>query len=261
MVNSPLVTFKQIFSKSVSLFSFISKGNTYPHAIALLYSSDGLPDIRLTEKKPVIKITPEILKLLSGAIVDIVIYGCRAIAEHCSVFEELYSALIGQKYLLREYDILSEIEHDYSLNRCTQETEPFLAKKFKLGRTTPGRENDCNNAVKFILEEHVMDVATSPVLTKHPSDEEILETASHCTSRLSPSDYWSISSRKMHKYVQVRSLVVIVLALLNQVSNILPYCKMYYTHLTSYINVSVYRQKWIYNKWMSFVNQLHFGKI
>jgi len=75
MVNSPLVTFKQNFSKSVSLFSFISNGNTYPRAIALLYSSGGLPDIRLTEKKPVIKITPEILKLLSGAIVDIVIYG------------------------------------------------------------------------------------------------------------------------------------------------------------------------------------------
>ena len=130
------------------------------------------------EKKPVSKITPEILKLLPGAIVDIVIYGRRAIAEHCSIFEELYSALIDQKYLLREYDIPSEIEHDYSLNRCTQETEPFLTKKFKLRRTTPGRENDCNNAVKLILEEHIMDVATSPVLTKHCSDEGILETNS-----------------------------------------------------------------------------------
>jgi len=74
--------------------------------------------------------------------VDMVVYGRRATSERCQIFEKLHQNFVNKAYVLREFDIPESLK-DYSLNRCTIDTSPFLPEKFKIGQRTPGAENDC----------------------------------------------------------------------------------------------------------------------
>lgn len=118
-VDSSWVTYRGKFTKKTpSLFGFFSNANIYPHAVALVYRHDGFPDIKLSEKRPYIKITSDIKQLISDTLVDMVVYGRRAVAEQCEIFEELHDDFRNQKYLLREFDVPTDSKKDYSLNRC-----------------------------------------------------------------------------------------------------------------------------------------------
>jgi len=95
-IDSPLVMFRQKYTSSTpTLFGFLNHANVHPHAIALLYSPDGLPSIKLSAEKPFIKITPDIKNLIKDKLVDLVVYGRRASSEQCDIFEEINPNFAG----------------------------------------------------------------------------------------------------------------------------------------------------------------------
>lgn len=205
-VNSKFVAFRQKCTRTPSLYSFLNNANVYPHAIALVSKPDGLPDIKLTDKSPYISLTPDIKKLISDNLKDIVVYGRRANAEKCDIFEELHTNFVNTQYILREFDVPTDIINDYSLNRCTSETASFMPEKFKLGRRTPKAENDCSGE-KFLLEKNIR-LLTSPVLTQYRYDpiqsveEELPDEKVTCSSSINREDYFNLESRKVHQYIQ-----------------------------------------------------------
>lgn len=200
-VDNPLVTYRRKFTKTPSLFGFLSNSNVYPHAIFLLYRSDGLPEIKLTEQTPYIKIDDAIKETLRTTLQDIVVYGRRSVAEHCNIFEEICPALINRNYILREFDIPSHLESDYSINRCSLETTPILAEKFKLGTLTPGAVNDCSGS-KFLLERDILNIVGSVRRHYRNEIEDELMDVAQCSSRLEPDLYYSIKSQKVDQQIQ-----------------------------------------------------------
>jgi len=71
--------------------------------------------------------------------------------------------------VLREFDVPLSLASDYSVNRCTIETIPILPEKFKLGKPTPGADNDCTG-IKFVIEKQIIELV-SPLLRNSREDE------------------------------------------------------------------------------------------
>jgi len=141
-VDNSLITYKHKFTQTPGLFNFFGNANKYPHAVLFLYAPDGLPDIKLSQQVPHIKVTEEIRKKLQTALIDMVVYGRRATNQKCEIFELLHQNFVNRDYILRELDV-SENLKDYSINRCTIDSSSFLPEKFKIGQLTPRAENDC----------------------------------------------------------------------------------------------------------------------
>lgn len=102
---------------------------------------------------------------------DLVVYGRRAPSDSCGLFLDLYPDFDNRRYALREIDS-SESGRDNSISRCTIQTDGFLPEKFKLGKPTPGAENDCSGT-HFIWEEHLR--STSSDSQRFGSDEPDIE--------------------------------------------------------------------------------------
>ena len=133
---------------------FIPDGDEVPYAVALVrFTSNALfaPIIRkMTRTNPFISLDdPHLMELLRDSLEDIVIYGRGARTDGCTVFTDLYPPFSDQHYLLREYDTSNG---DYSLNRCTIQTDNFLPRSFQLGPPTVLQENSCNNDFTPIIE-------------------------------------------------------------------------------------------------------------
>ncbi len=131
---------------------FGSKKDAVPFGLLLLYSQEPMAELRITQKNKYIKVTPEIKKTLKDKMIDMVVFGTAStIPDRCLVFEQLrpnFVEPIRKNYILRDINLK---EKDLSLNRCTASTSPYLPKAFKLGKLTPGQDNDCKGT-KFLLE-------------------------------------------------------------------------------------------------------------
>lgn len=152
---SHFINYRKKFGPNTrAITNFMLGGNKYLQAIALLYGpGESLQEIALTEKRQYIDLTNDYETLVKNHLVDLVVYGRRAPRDRCDIFENLYPQFSGKRYALRDFDV--EGRSDYSLNRCAVETDGFLPQKFKVANPTPGRQNDCENAVHYILEDHI----------------------------------------------------------------------------------------------------------
>jgi len=193
--TDPMVKSRGKFTKgNPSISNFLQNANTYPSAVAILFSKNGVPEIDLSEKQTYLTVT-SVLEPLRLNIKDLIVYGRRATPDQCSVFEQLcddYNQ--DRKYILREYDSIGKT-YDRSLNRCGLSTEAFLPEMFKLGKPTPGSDNDCSQG-PFVLADHMMKVA-DPVI------DEIMDfELQGCSADLPPSFVASAQSDLVERAMQ-----------------------------------------------------------
>lgn len=128
-----------------------------PRAVLLLHAT-GVELSTLINKlrhinTNVVKIDDTLKLLLKKTMKDMIVYGRKSSYNKCLIFEELHEPLQDAKlYMLR--DINKADTTDSSLNRCSEVPEPYQFRYFKIGKTTPGRKNDCSGAF-FFLEEAI----------------------------------------------------------------------------------------------------------
>lgn len=195
-VPNSSIKFTRSFSTDgiISITNFITNANEHLHAIGLLYGrNNAFSDIVLEKNKRYIAINDDIKQILKDHLVDLVVYGRRADYDRCAIFEEIYPQFTNRKYTLREIDRTNGV--DYSLNRCSLDSEQFIPEKFKIGVPTPGENNDCTGS-HYILEDHIPSLAPSVIThNKYPSDYNIDPDPSElpqCSSSLERSEYFLV---------------------------------------------------------------------
>lgn len=193
-VPDPKIKFRESFHSGISsITNFISNGNRNLNAIGLLYDrGNSFSEITLTADKNFIRIDANILEILKKYMVDMVVYTKLHDRDRCNIFEEINADLANKKYALREFT--STPGRDITLNRCALELTGFLPEKFKIGKATPGSDNDCTGA-HYILEDHILDVIP-PVISRHtyPTEYEgeIIDYMyePECTSSIERTEYF-----------------------------------------------------------------------
>lgn len=157
LLTSKWVTYKMKFTAGTrsGLGSFFG-GNKdkHPDAILILKNdpNGNIKILKLTETQASMKVSPAVLTILQQNVVDMVVFGRQVVADHCDVFESIHAGFVGKNYILREFDSTSK---DYSINKWSSTSTPFIPEVFKLGMKTPGRDNDCSFA-NVILEENMV---------------------------------------------------------------------------------------------------------
>lgn len=197
-VPNDYIRFRSSFNKNavVSVTNFMKNGIKDLRAIGLLYDSEKLnpfSEFTLSKTQTYIRIDDFLLEILKKYLIDLVVYGERVSCDKSEVFEKIHNDFALKTYMLREFSS-NTAKEDISLNRCAVELAGFLPEKFKLGSTTPGKENDCSGP-HFILEDHILETI-SPVNERIIYEDEFddLEGAScsnmpMCTSSIDKTDY------------------------------------------------------------------------
>ncbi len=141
----------------LSLFDVLPNGNKFPEGLILI-KVDGEPAQKIYNSFQSLKygygrtFNKQMKELIKPYIVDLVVFSRRAKFNKCSLFEDFVEEYKGKQYVLTDYD--SEEIGDRTVNRCTELLDPFLPKSFKLGKPTPGKDNDCSGP-HFILSEEI----------------------------------------------------------------------------------------------------------
>lgn len=164
--NTEVLKFTRGFNsdETVSTTNFLTNGNQYPNALAVLKgeTANKVLPFSLSSKHTFLHVDNKAKADIKKDIIDMVVYGRRAPFSRLRDFDEQRST------------------QDLTLNRCTIKTSGFLPEYFKLGRATPGQENDCSG-VHFILEDHILDAATLLSQYPDPGDEQDLHTEAQCS--------------------------------------------------------------------------------
>lgn len=120
--------------------SFLNKGNTFLHAIAIVYKKGySFPEFVLTQKKPFLNMNDDLQEIIRANLIDLIVYAKKAPIESCELFSRLHLNFEHKAHILREFD---NVKVDRTLNRCSIDENAFSPEKFKLGRPTPGEDND-----------------------------------------------------------------------------------------------------------------------
>lgn len=156
-VTSDYIKFRQswnVKSNLMSITNFLDNGIEDIYAIGLLYKKDdAMSSIQLQKNKNTIIIDEKLNVFLKNNLIDLLVYSEKCDRDRCNIFEELHPAFTKKKYTLREFNF----KNDISLNRCTIETDGFIPEKFRIGKPTPGFENDCSG-VYFVLEDRIQQI-------------------------------------------------------------------------------------------------------
>lgn len=165
-------------SAPTALQDVIPNGNTSPFAAILLKttrqdSENQLKKLRLsirddtthrTKTVPHLKITDELEKIIADHLHDIVIYGRQTVINDCGFFKQLLKNEEHKSLILpaREWDRVGH--EDLSLNRCPDSAADFKKKfifsQWKLGKRTPGEQNDCTGT-QWIIERALPQILSS----------------------------------------------------------------------------------------------------
>lgn len=210
-VPNPSVHFHNQYQRNQKTMDrFLKTGNKDLQAIAVLYNKrSSLPEFTISKSQVFIQLNEELKNIIKDNLVDLVVYGRRAPYDSCELFLDLYPGYANRKYVLREFD-LAKKQRDITLNRCTLETNGFLPEKYKLGDSTPGRENDCTGT-HFLLEEHLTSI--TPGLqdkTYNLEDTEMNEASlfnedtAQCTSSQITSQYLSSTISAIENVIEER---------------------------------------------------------
>lgn len=153
-VTSDYIKFRQswnVKSNLMSITNFLDNGIEDIYAIGILYKKDdAMSSIQLEKNKNTIIIDEKLNVFLKNNLIDLLVYSEKCDRDRCNIFEELQPAFAKKKYTLREFNF----KNDISLNRCTIETDGFIPEKFRIGKPTPGFENDCSG-VYFVLKDRI----------------------------------------------------------------------------------------------------------
>lgn len=197
--NTEVLKFTRGFNsdETVSTTNFLTNGNQYPNALAVLKgeTANKVLPFSLSSKHTFLHVDNKAKADIKKDIIDMVVYGRRAPFSRCQFFEDLWPDFAEKKYMLRDFDEQRSTQ-DLTLNRCTIKTSGFLPEYFKLGRATPGQENDCSG-VHFILEDHILDAATLLSQYPDPGDEQDLHTEAQCSREQDSSSYAAIGANQL----------------------------------------------------------------
>ena len=145
--------------------NFLMYAHEAPNGIALLYNVNGMPStFKLTRRKHKLPITDTIKKKIKSNIVDFLIYGTHYTrSDKCGIFEALYPPFNLINYVLHDINT----NNDMSINKCSlQAFSQFRPDLFKLGKLTPGLENDCESGISFIVKKRI-DQCIAPKLPSY----------------------------------------------------------------------------------------------
>ncbi|MCP4485840.1 MAG: hypothetical protein GY820_00715 [Gammaproteobacteria bacterium] len=132
---------------------------------------------RHTQHREIVQVTEPMTKFISDHLHDIVIYSRRSVFNRCTFFSDILRSHADPEadYELRPGREWDRIGHeDLSLNRCPEEGEsrkPFVFTRFKLGKPTPGKRNDCSGP-HYILEERIPSIGAEAMETPIETPEE-----------------------------------------------------------------------------------------
>lgn len=200
-ISSGLVKFRESWNKNkqMSMTNFLTNENTNLNAIGILYKkNDAISAIQLDKNKNVIPLDEQLTKFLNENLIDLVIYSGKCDSDSCDIFEILHPAFAKRKYVIRDFDF----KQDLTLNRCTIETDGFIPEKFKLGKPTPGTENDCSGT-HFILEDRLQQVLPSFISSPEHLRNDVSNFDDSCvsTSTAMNEDLFSSHSMSIENYV------------------------------------------------------------
>lgn len=188
-----------------TITNFLINGNKNINAIGLLYGrQESFRDIVLTKQKNHIPLDGKMKALLKQHLVDMVVYSKMYDSNRCDIYEEIYPQFVGRKYVLREFNA---VDVDYTLNRCASESLGFRPEKFKIGKPTPGADNDCSGA-HYIVEDRILDIM--PSINTHvlyPADHEQPPVSYEpcCSTNIERTEYYMHSSDKILLSIQTES--------------------------------------------------------
>lgn len=208
--KSQFVTYRNKYSQNTqTLSSFLNKGDKHIHAIALLYKkSNNFPELMLNAKKPFIIIDEKLQELIKSNLIDLIVYARKAPYENCHLFTNFVDEYDKKDYILREFDSHKEPSIDRTLNRCAFDRSTFIPEKFKLGKPTPGDENDCSG-VNFLLEKHLSKLTNTPFNKAFDDDnietiDQILESSEspQCVSSFDASVFANVPDDAIEEEIQ-----------------------------------------------------------
>lgn len=198
-ITSDYVKFRNSWNKDlVSISNFLMNGNVNIHAIDILYAkNDPMSTIQLEKNKNTIPIDENMKKFLKRNLIDLVVYAEKCDCERCNIFEELHPEFANKKYTLREFNF----KDDFSLNRCGIENDGFIPERFKIGKPTPGVENDCSG-MNFFFENHIQEILPNVIssVASEENDVELLDN-NECTSSIRQEDYHLASDHRIEEVV------------------------------------------------------------
>ena len=142
-------------------------GDAAPVGIALVYSpsQDTIKDLDLVEDRPGLfgktKIDSRAEKKIRENLMDLIIVTASSPYTHCKYFERFYSGYDSASFsVLRDWAQL-DITTERSLSRCRPKDSlpirshfyPFQSTLFLYATPSKGKENVCDDAVRFNVEE------------------------------------------------------------------------------------------------------------
>ena len=133
--------------------SSLPLGDDCPYGILLMHAKDKrlLSLISLNKRNAAGQLLPRQLNfdfnIILSYTVDMIVYGRKAATNRCTVFEKIFqkvdkvtevdrTTFAGEEYVFRDWD--NPKDEDYSINRCTSDTSPFLPRRLRLGKPSPG---------------------------------------------------------------------------------------------------------------------------
>jgi len=149
---------------------------------------------RHQRNRGIIKVTPEMEAFIKDHMSDIIIYS-RSVFNNCQFFERIIGSFPNSgDYDLRPGREWDHIDHfDLSINRCPEYGEdklPFLFTRFKLGRPSPGNQNDCSG-VRYIIEDRLPALVSTTIT---PAEEATVAIPEQCRASSSVDEFAHLRS-------------------------------------------------------------------
>lgn len=204
-ITSDFIKFRESWNnknKFISMTNFLENSNTDIYAIGILYKkNDPMSSIQLEKNKNTIVIDDKLKEFLKNNLIDLVVYSEKFDRDRCNIFEELYPAFAQKKYTLREFNFKKGT--DISLNRCTIESDGFIPEKFKIGKPTPGLENDCSGAY-FIFEDRIQQFLPNIITDVDISESHESESLDNeCSSSIASANYDLVTNERIEEILTI----------------------------------------------------------
>ena len=139
--------------QSAYVDSSLPLGDECPYGILLLHAKEKrlLSLVSLNKRNAAGQLLPRPLNfdfnIMRSYTVDMIVYGRKATTNRCTVFEKIFAKVdkatevdrttfAGEEYVFHDWD--NPKDEDYSINRFTSDTSPFLPRRLRLGKPSPG---------------------------------------------------------------------------------------------------------------------------
>ena len=143
-----------------------------PCGTFLLYSSAqnlfSSLQLQLTPERPTIRINGELWAKIKTHTIDLVVLGGQAPVFECDIFNAFFEEG-NRNYILRLFN-KPNVREKKSVARCDIGRSKFQPSTFLLTKPSPGRENFCEDGIKFVFEDRM-----NELLVKSSNPPEMFE--------------------------------------------------------------------------------------